>query len=53
MTNLEVAKCYISNALAYAKAGEMKTVIINLKYIEKLLEKPHKKNKDHTWGDFR
>jgi len=53
MTNLEVAKCYVGNALAYAESNDMETVINNLKYIKKLLEKPDEENKEHEWEDFK
>lgn len=53
MTNLEVAQCFISNALAYAKGGDMKTVIENLKYIDQLLENPNDENTEHDWEDFK
>lgn len=53
MTNLEVAKAFITNARAYAESGDMKTVIVNLDYIEQLLEKPNEENQEHDWDDFK
>ncbi len=53
MTNLEVARAFIFNALAYAKSGDVKTVINNLEFIEKLLENPSIENNDYDWGDFK
>lgn len=53
MTNLEVARCILTNAKAYAKAGDMDTVLHNLEYIGSLLEKPEEQNPDHTWKDFQ
>jgi len=68
MTNLQVAKQYVGNALAYAtnRGGtevddmkrddlkwRMKTVIANLEKIEGLLEKPDEENEEHDWNDFK
>lgn len=53
MKNHEVATCTVENALAYAKQGDMDTVLHNLEYIKTLLEKPNEENKDHAWGDFK
>jgi hypothetical protein len=55
MTNLEVAREYVENALAYAKDGKgyMQTVIANLEYIKKLLKKPDGENFEHDWDDFK
>ena len=63
MTNLQVARAFVGNALAYA--GDPKTlpekdcrcrldtVKANLEYIDKLLEKPDEENTDHDWNDFK
>jgi len=53
LTNLDVARAHVGNALAYAKSGDMRTVIVNLEYIEKLLREPNAVNTAHTWGDFQ
>lgn len=53
MKNHEVATCIVDNALAYAKQGDMDTVLHNLEYIKMLLEKPNEENKNHAWGDFK
>ena len=61
MTNLQVAKMYTFNGLAYARnsvkhgdqAQVMPTVIANLEYIEELLENPNAENPDHDWDDFK
>ena len=53
MTNLEVAKAMVGNAIAYGKSGDLQTVMVNLAYIETLLEEPNKKNPDHDWEDKR
>jgi hypothetical protein len=53
MTNLEVAKAMVGNAIAYGKSGDLPTVMVNLAYIEVLLEKPNEKNSDHDWEDFK
>lgn len=31
----------------------LQTVMVNLAYIETLLEEPNKKNPDHDWEDFK
>jgi hypothetical protein len=53
MTNLEVAKCMVGNAIAYGKSGDLDTVMHNLEYIQTLLEKPEEENPDHDWDDFK
>lgn len=53
MTNLEVAKAMLDNALAYGKKGDLETVMHNLEYISTLLEKPEEENPDHDWEDFK
>lgn len=44
MTNLEAAKMFVNNALAYGKAGDLLTVMYNLERIKTLLETPNEKN---------
>lgn len=51
--NIDVARCMLENALAYAKSGDMQTVIFNLEYVENLLKNPDKDNTDYTWLDFK
>jgi len=53
MTNLEVAKCFIENALAYLEGGDVDTVAENLKFIKKLLDNPNGVNGEYTWDDFK
>ena len=53
MTNLQVARCLVGNAKAYAKSGDLATVQVNLDEIEKLLESPEQKNQEYDWGDFK
>lgn len=53
MTNLEVARAYIENALAYAESGDMRTVISNLEYIKNLLTHHEGQNTEHDWEDFK
>jgi hypothetical protein len=53
MTNLEVAKAMVGNAIAYGKSGDLQAVMVNLAYIETLLEEPDKKNADHDWENFK
>lgn len=53
MTNLEVAQCFVHNALAYGKSGDLRTVMNNLEYIDKLLEEPNKENPDYDWENFK
>lgn len=53
MTNLEVAKYFVSNAMAYGKMNDMKTVMNNLYFIKRLLEKPEDTNRKWDWEDFK
>ena len=55
MTNLEVAKMYVGNALAYARDFDIRrdTIISNLEYIEELLQAPHAENLNHDWDEFK
>lgn len=53
MTNAEVARCMVDNALAYGKSGDLETVMHNLEYIKVLLENPDQENSDHDWDDFK
>jgi len=53
MTNFEVAKAFIENALAYGKAGDLQTVMSNLEYIKKCLADPFEINEDYSEDDFK
>jgi hypothetical protein len=53
MTNVQVAKCFIGNAIAYGKSGDLETVMVNLLLIEKLLQDPEGENEDYDWDDFK
>ena len=53
MTNLEVAKQYVGNALAYGASCDLVTVMHNLEYIKVLLENPEAENLEHDWEDFK
>lgn len=53
MTNAEVARQFAANAMAYARGGDMQTVLANLRMISKLLETPLVPNEDFSWGDFK
>lgn len=59
MTNLEVAQCYIGNAIAYGKSGDLKTVMRNLEYIKELLgpvgdlKTVMQENPNHDWDEFK
>ena len=53
MTNLEVAKAMVQNALAYGKSGDMDTVLHNLRYIELLLNNPQQANPQYKEEDFK
>lgn len=53
MTNLEVARELIRNALAYGKGGDLPTVMVNLEEIFNLLDEPSRDNDDYDWEDFK
>jgi len=53
MTNLEVAKAMVGNAIAYGKSGDLETVMVNLKYIDELLENPKEENEEYDWDNFK
>lgn len=53
MTNVEVARAMVGNAIAYGKSGDLETVMHNLEYIQRLLENPDEENPDHDWDDFK
>jgi hypothetical protein len=63
MTNLEVAQCWVFNAIAYGKHDDsmtkeellfrLKTVNSNLDLIQSLLENPEEENQEHDWEDFK
>lgn len=59
MTNLEVAECFVENAIAYGKdkniepEGRVEILMSNLKCIDKLLKNPMDENLDHDWDDFK
>lgn len=53
MKNYEVARCFITNALAYLASGDIKTVRVNLELMEKLLEQPSAENTEYSWEDFK
>lgn len=51
--NYEVARCFVDNAIAYGKSGDLQTVMHNLEYIKTLLDKPNDENEKHDWDDFK
>jgi hypothetical protein len=53
MTNLEVARAFVGNALAYGKSGDLQTVMHNLEYIQTLLENPEDENEEYDSDDFK
>jgi len=59
MKNLDVARAYIENALAYGRNRSMPdsdlvdTLVANLEIIEECLEQPMQEHKEHTWSDFK
>jgi hypothetical protein len=53
MKNYEVAKCFVFNAQAYLKSGDVETVRVNLEYLDQLLEDPMAENTEHGWEDFK
>lgn len=53
LTNLEVARGMLTNAIAYGEKGDLQTVMHNLEYIQTLLEEPNEENKEKSWDDFK
>lgn len=53
MTNLEVARCFIGNAISYGKSNDLPTVMANLEFIQLLLENPDEENDQYDWDDFK
>ena len=64
MTNLEVARQYVYNAIKYAESGKKQisismmsmyidTVLANLDTIRELLAEPDAVNEEHDWSDFK
>jgi hypothetical protein len=53
VSNLEVARAMVVNAIAYGKSGDLETVMHNLEYIQTLLEKPEEENDKYDSDDFK
>ncbi len=53
MRNYEVAKCLVTNAIAYLQNADIRTVFTNLDKINMLLENPIEENTEYDWEDFK
>lgn len=54
MTNYEVARIMICQAMDYVEIGDVDTVMSYLKYAEELLQKPEEENYEHpgtAWNE--